>query len=778
MAATSSESNSTQLIKKSKLELIQEEFLNTEKIYLEYIQEILPKSDEKSPFQDMEKILKEKVPELYQLETLIKLHQQIDADLKKENPKEPLETVFLRYSEYFKIYSEYLANYNIMREKISALEKENSTVASYFQLKKQARSDNLGIQDLMIKPVQRIMKYPLLLTEILSRIQEGDPRRANFGTLLQKMAAIALKINEDTRSAEKIQNQKKLEAEKQKELQIKKTVKSVINDKEMQAFLSKQEKKSYAAVPDPTVIKDSLLKIKNNNSQNNVDINIDLLKNHPQELALLLKIVIRNNKVPNLILSNGQKITNQEGVIQVGKALGLEDSEIYNIQARLAMEKINQEMAKKDNIEEIDALEEINKKLLKLIQENPKTKDSIDALKEASNGRLSKDEVLFEVVSESEKKEALKAVEMQKEALQNEMRGKFLREDELKQSPQSQENYEQFVKNFTGHYNQYVKKDCEETQYLGKDKKLYEKGQLKLRQEYDIINEKIKKGQRVPIATMIALNNKARDRHVEKLELISLRNVLKTEIKKSIKENNAQMKSTSKKADREFYKEKIHQKKKLLKKLKNQSKKEAFKEIEDQFGKLNRSASLHLLSKKNLQVKITTKIELMVAKMNSKDVSSADKKYYQSNIEKLNKIKKNIDNLTPGSTEDFKKEMQKFNNIQERINRQTLEKKQKIKEITAQIIQKERELVQKRPKEKTEGFFTSFKSSPPSEEEKAIMREIEKLKETKRKIKDADPAKIKELEIQEKRLEDKNTNNLPPSIIPSEKTTRNKRTNI
>ena len=72
------------------------------------------------------------------------------------------------------------------------------------QLSTAPESRNLGLSHFLIKPVQRICKYPLLLRELIKNTEEGHPDRRDLDEALLRIETVVAIVNEAARQTENV----------------------------------------------------------------------------------------------------------------------------------------------------------------------------------------------------------------------------------------------------------------------------------------------------------------------------------------------------------------------------------------------------------------------------------------------------------------------------------------------------------------------------------------------------------------------------------------------
>lgn len=103
-----------------------------------------------------------------------------------------------------RVYTEYLKNHDAANKKLQLLQR-NPKVAIWLKECRDWASDLTSAWDLdslLVKPVQRILKYPLLLADLLESTPENHPDRANLSSALQEVTNISVRINEMKKRAD------------------------------------------------------------------------------------------------------------------------------------------------------------------------------------------------------------------------------------------------------------------------------------------------------------------------------------------------------------------------------------------------------------------------------------------------------------------------------------------------------------------------------------------------------------------------------------------------
>lgn len=142
------------------------------------------------------------------LEVLVPVNQQLLTRLQaEENPEQlPIGTLFLEMADYFKLYASYCANQPKFIATLDRLSKENSTFEQYlYDQTINPECRGLNLFSFLIKPIQRICKYPLLLRDLL-KVTEKD--HFDYNTLVEslgKIETVVAYVNDRKRLAENLQ---------------------------------------------------------------------------------------------------------------------------------------------------------------------------------------------------------------------------------------------------------------------------------------------------------------------------------------------------------------------------------------------------------------------------------------------------------------------------------------------------------------------------------------------------------------------------------------------
>eukprot|EP01113_Clastostelium_recurvatum_P049650 TRINITY_DN9237_c0_g1_i1.p1 TRINITY_DN9237_c0_g1~~TRINITY_DN9237_c0_g1_i1.p1 ORF type:complete len:701 (+),score=118.47 TRINITY_DN9237_c0_g1_i1:110-2212(+) len=111
--------------------------------------------------------------------------------------------IFQKFSAFFKSYARYCTDQPAAVTASQQIKNNNSEVERILKRSKEnPRAGSLGLEDFLIKPVQRICKYPLLFQGLLRYTPETHPDHGPLSAALATMQGVALHVNEFSRESE------------------------------------------------------------------------------------------------------------------------------------------------------------------------------------------------------------------------------------------------------------------------------------------------------------------------------------------------------------------------------------------------------------------------------------------------------------------------------------------------------------------------------------------------------------------------------------------------
>eukprot|EP00005_Dracoamoeba_jomungandri_P010519 CAMPEP_0174263226 /NCGR_PEP_ID=MMETSP0439-20130205/17727_1 /TAXON_ID=0 /ORGANISM="Stereomyxa ramosa, Strain Chinc5" /LENGTH=782 /DNA_ID=CAMNT_0015348453 /DNA_START=79 /DNA_END=2430 /DNA_ORIENTATION=+ len=102
--------------------------------------------------------------------------------------------IFLINADYLKIYTTYSANQSQALETISALKKKNVAFAAFIKTMKDSKK--MDLSSYLIKPIQRICKYPLLLQQLIKVTVEDHKDHAGLIAAHEKLQSVAQHVED------------------------------------------------------------------------------------------------------------------------------------------------------------------------------------------------------------------------------------------------------------------------------------------------------------------------------------------------------------------------------------------------------------------------------------------------------------------------------------------------------------------------------------------------------------------------------------------------------
>eukprot|EP00004_Rigifila_ramosa_P027461 TRINITY_DN897_c0_g1_i1.p1 TRINITY_DN897_c0_g1~~TRINITY_DN897_c0_g1_i1.p1 ORF type:complete len:730 (-),score=163.95 TRINITY_DN897_c0_g1_i1:102-2246(-) len=149
-------------------------------------------------------------PQIQEVFSVVEMLVPVGKEMLKgfEESNGAVGKVFVQFGDVFKMYSLYCANQETMIMAIPRLKKQNPKFSKFLEkTKTMEECRGLDLFSFLIKPVQRICKYPLLLKEMLRYTSEDDSDFTDLTNAHAKMQRLALEVNERVK---KLNNQRRL----------------------------------------------------------------------------------------------------------------------------------------------------------------------------------------------------------------------------------------------------------------------------------------------------------------------------------------------------------------------------------------------------------------------------------------------------------------------------------------------------------------------------------------------------------------------------------------
>ncbi|KAM9354625.1 rho guanine nucleotide exchange factor TIAM2 isoform 2-T2 [Pholidichthys leucotaenia] len=102
---------------------------------------------------------------------------------------------FLYYADHFKLYGGFCANH-IKVQKVLERAKTDAAFKRFLETRNPTNQHSSSLESYLIKPVQRVLKYPLLLRELVTLTDSQSQEHAHLSEALRAMEKVASHINE------------------------------------------------------------------------------------------------------------------------------------------------------------------------------------------------------------------------------------------------------------------------------------------------------------------------------------------------------------------------------------------------------------------------------------------------------------------------------------------------------------------------------------------------------------------------------------------------------
>ncbi|CAG7919921.1 unnamed protein product [Penicillium olsonii] len=126
------------------------------------------------------------------------------SDLEKDRST-TVGHVFIRYVQQMeKVYTDYLKNHDAANKKLQALQRLPNVGIWLGECRNYASDLTTAwdLDSLLVKPVQRILKYPLLLQDLLESTPHDHPDRVAIANALEEVTNVSHRINESKKRAD------------------------------------------------------------------------------------------------------------------------------------------------------------------------------------------------------------------------------------------------------------------------------------------------------------------------------------------------------------------------------------------------------------------------------------------------------------------------------------------------------------------------------------------------------------------------------------------------
>lgn len=188
-----------------KRDFVIKEMLDTEKNYVDVLSKL------KKNY--MQPLINQMKPEhhgiiFFKIKELRDIHSEFLQELffARSNPLMKLSTVFLKWREKFLVYGKYCANLTkataILQELCDTDELFNQAVSKY---EKEDNNGRFKLRDVLSVPMQRILKYHLLLDKLIENTDRNHEEHNDLRRAREAMLDVAGYINEAARDSEHLE---------------------------------------------------------------------------------------------------------------------------------------------------------------------------------------------------------------------------------------------------------------------------------------------------------------------------------------------------------------------------------------------------------------------------------------------------------------------------------------------------------------------------------------------------------------------------------------------
>ncbi|CAI9738616.1 protein vav isoform X7 [Octopus vulgaris] len=141
------------------------------------------------------------------IEPLLEVHQAFHSELLKACSKgvPKISEVFIKHKPKFLIYGDFCSNLPQAQDLIDEACKRSELVRnSIEECQTRANDGKFRLRDLLSVPMQRVLKYHLLLKELIKQTDKTDDDRKNLEIALEAMQDLSLYVNEVKRDNEAV----------------------------------------------------------------------------------------------------------------------------------------------------------------------------------------------------------------------------------------------------------------------------------------------------------------------------------------------------------------------------------------------------------------------------------------------------------------------------------------------------------------------------------------------------------------------------------------------
>ncbi|XP_078325478.1 guanine nucleotide exchange factor VAV3-like isoform X4 [Crassostrea virginica] len=181
------------------------ELHDTEKNYLEALRMI---------HMHFQKPLKDFIPQadreviFAHIEKLLEIHRKFQAELQEAciNGTPKIGEVFVKYKKHLLVYGNYCSDMPKAQERLEEVTRKNELIRCQIEAcEKKANDGKFKLRDLLHVPMQRVLKYHLLLRELIKQSGKQAEDKETLEMGLEAMMDLSLYVNEVKRDNETLQ---------------------------------------------------------------------------------------------------------------------------------------------------------------------------------------------------------------------------------------------------------------------------------------------------------------------------------------------------------------------------------------------------------------------------------------------------------------------------------------------------------------------------------------------------------------------------------------------
>lgn len=182
------------------------ELINTEELYVNDLKVII--NSFMTPLEEKKLISPPELGNLFSnVKAILPVNEALLASLQEKQQKNPvidtIGDVLLRHVDALRVYNVYCSNQTVATEKVDEYRNAYPAFAAFID---QPRDEcrRLPLTGFLVKPLQRLCKYPLLVRELLKDLSSSHPDYKHLMETNEKVKAIIDDANERTRQVEQL----------------------------------------------------------------------------------------------------------------------------------------------------------------------------------------------------------------------------------------------------------------------------------------------------------------------------------------------------------------------------------------------------------------------------------------------------------------------------------------------------------------------------------------------------------------------------------------------